>query len=206
MPPQPSAAPPAPPQQQPYAAPPAPSAYDRPLARPRPAAAGLPTWLLAVLFSLAFLGVGSGIYWLVGALHGNSQAAPAAAVESPAAKPGAKTNPYQKYIEVSGIRIAEDPKHKDQVLVRFMVTNHAEADISGLAGNVTLWGRTAKSEEDAAGTFSFRTDLKALESKDVTAPLVTKLKIYELPDWQNATPDLQVTAPGGASEGSPASQ
>jgi hypothetical protein len=161
---------------------------------------------MAILFTLAFLGVGSGIYWVVNALRSRGQATSVAAVESPAAKPGAKTNPYQKYVEVSGIRFAEDPKHKGQVTVKFMLTNHAEADIGGLAGNVTLWGRTQKSEEDAQGTFSFHADLKAFESTELTAPLITKLKIYELPDWQNATPDLQITAPspGGASAGSPA--
>jgi hypothetical protein len=28
----------------------------------------------------------------------------------------------------------------------------------------------------------------------MSAPLNTKLKIYELPDWQNATPDIQFTS------------
>jgi hypothetical protein len=34
-----------------------------------------------------------------------------------------------------------------------------------------------------------------MESKELTAPLTTKLKIYELPDWQNVTTDVQITAP-----------
>jgi hypothetical protein len=76
-----------------------------------------------------------------------------------------------------------------------MLTNHSEADINGLAGNVTIWGRTQKSEEDAQGTFSFTTNLAPFESKEITAPLNTKLKIYELPDWQNITTDVQITAP-----------
>ena len=29
----------------------------------------------------------------------------------------------------------------------------------------------------------------------LTVPLKTKLKIYELPDWQNITTDVQITAP-----------
>ena len=66
----------------------------------------------------------------------------------------------------------------------------------GLSGNVTVWGRTQKSEEDAAGTFTFTTNLGPWESKEMSAPLNTKLKIYELPDWQNVSTDLQITAPG----------
>ena len=29
----------------------------------------------------------------------------------------------------------------------------------------------------------------------MSAPLNTKLKIYELPDWQNVSTDIQITAP-----------
>jgi hypothetical protein len=148
---------------------------------------------MTILFAFAFLGLGAGIYWAVGYFKGPS-ATPSATVESPAAKPGAKTNPLQKYIEISGVRFTQDPKKKTTV-ARFMLTNHSEADINGLAGNVTIWGRTQKSEEDAQGTFSFTTNLAPFESKEITAPLNTKLKIYELPDWQNITTDVQITAP-----------
>lgn len=147
---------------------------------------------MALLFALAFLGLGSGIYWLVGASRGAS-AKPAATVESPAAKPGAKTSPYQKYIEISGVRFVQGAKKKTEV--RFLITNHSGADIPGLGGNVTIWGRTRNAEEDAAGTFSFKTDLKGFESKDLTVPLTTKKEFIELPDWQNVSTDVQITAP-----------
>jgi hypothetical protein len=154
----------------------------------------LPTWLLSVLFAVGFVVLVGGIYWLVGrGGNGSTAASPSATVESPAAKPGAKTSPVQKYIEVSGIRFTEDAKKR--ILVKFNLTNHSDADLNGLTGNVTIWGRTQKSEEDAVGTFSFTTDVGPQATKDVSAPLTTKLKIYELPDWQNVTTDLQVTAP-----------
>jgi hypothetical protein len=152
---------------------------------------GLPTWLLTVIFALVFVGVVFGIYRLIN--HNPSK--PTAAVENPAAKPGSPANPIQRYIEVSGVRFMEDPKHKDQVLVRFMVTNHSSADLNGLAGNVTLWASTRRSEEDTQGSLSFKTDIRPNESKELTEPLVTKKKIYELPDWQMVTTDLQITAP-----------
>jgi hypothetical protein len=188
-----AAAPPARPMQAPPAAPqyaaPAPPAYQLP-----PPGRGLPTWALTLLFAFAFLGLGSGVYWLIGASKG-SGAKPAAAVESPAAKPGAKTIPYQKYIEVSGVRFVEGGRKSKNIEVRFIITNHSGADIPGIAGNVTIWGRTRNAEEDAAGTFSFKTDLKGFESKDLTVPLTTKKEMIELPDWQNVSTDVQITSP-----------
>jgi hypothetical protein len=158
----------------------------------------LPIWLMTILFALAIGGVVSGVYWLLPSSRssaGNGPA-PSPTVESPAAKAGAKTNPLQKYIEVNGVRFVSDPKKKDNTMVKFVVTNHSDSEISGLAGNVTIWGRTQKSEEDAQGTFSFTTNLGPLESQELTVPLKTKLKVYELPDWQNVTTDVQITAPG----------
>jgi hypothetical protein len=163
----------------------------------------LPTWLLAVLVAAGLLAVVFGIYWLVGS-HGSSgssasSAAPARDIPMPA--PGAKANPYQKFIEISGIRFAEDPKDKDKSIVKFVITNHADDEIAGLSGTVAIAGRGDKSGQALAG-FSFTTSLGPEESKDLTTSLTTKLKAYELPDWQFAQPLLQITAPGGASGGS----
>ena len=156
---------------------------------------GLPTWLMTVLFAGLFAALGAGIYWLVGsrtpsAVSGAGNMTP---VENPAAKAGAMTHPYQKYIEISGVRFIENAKKKPEV--KFVVVNHSAAELDGLSGNVTLWARTQKSEEDAAGTFSFNTSLRPWETKDLSAPLTTKHRIYELPDWQNLSTDIQITAP-----------
>ncbi|HTS64813.1 MAG TPA: hypothetical protein VMH28_22475 [Candidatus Acidoferrales bacterium] len=185
----------APPQQQ-YAPPPSPPLLygQQPTRR-----MNLPVWVLTVLFALAIGGVVGGIYALLqtgSKPQTGTGPAPTAAVENPAAKPGAKPNPIQKYIEVSGVRFVQDAKKATQV--RFVLINHSEADINGLAGNVTIWGRTRKSEEDAEGSFSFSTNVGPFESKELTVPLNTKMKIYELPDWQNVTTDVQITAPAGA--------
>ena len=201
-PPQQAQAPPPPPQQyyqQPQQTPP--QGYYPPQP-PQPHAGpahgmNLPIWLMTILFALAFGGVVLGIVWLMSSNRGSAGTGPAptAAVESPAAKPGVKTSSMQKYIEVTGVRFVMDAKKK--TAVKFVVINHSEADINGLAGNVTIWGRTKKSEEDAQGSFSFSTNLAPFESKELTVPLNTKLKIYELGDWQNITTDVQITAPAG---------
>jgi len=159
---------------------------------PAPSRGGLPTWALTLLFAFAFLGLGSGVYWLINSSHGAS-AKPTSTVESPAAKPGATVSPYQKYIEISGVRFIEGKKKS--IEVRFIITNHSGADISDLGGNVTIWGRTRTSEEDAAGTFTFKTDLKGFESKDLTVKLTTKKEYIELPDWQLLSTDVQITSP-----------
>jgi len=159
---------------------------------------------MTVLFAFAFLGLGAGVYWLVGYLRGSGQASsPTSTVESPAAKPGGRTNPIQKYIEVSGVRFVPDARKK--MGVKFVVVNHSAADIAGVSGNVTIWGRTQKSEEEAAGTFTFAASLGPYESREMSAPLTTKLKPIELPDWQNISTDVQITSPG-ASGGSGAPQ
>jgi hypothetical protein len=64
----------------------------------------LPIWLMTILFALAIGGAVGGIYWLMQTTPASRQSGgkgptPIPAVESPAAKPGAKTNPLQKYIE-----------------------------------------------------------------------------------------------------------
>jgi len=190
----------APPQQPLYPAQP-PQQYPPPpphYAQPPRAGMNLPIWLMTILFALAIGGIVGAVYWLLPSARGSagSGPAPSATVESPAAKAGAKTNPLQKYIEVAGVRFVPDPKKKGVIMAKFVLTNHSDSDINGLAGNVTVWGRTQKSEEDAQGTFSFSTNLGPLESQELTVPMKTKLKIYELPDWQNVTTDVQITAPG----------
>jgi len=147
---------------------------------------------MTVLFAVAFVAVVAGVYWLVGTRRG-SGSGPSSTVESPSAKPGAPVSPVQKFIEVSSIRFDEDAKKKPKV--RFVLTNHSGTFLEGIAGNVTIWGRTRKSEEEAAGTFTFKTDLKPFEAKDLDAPLNTKLQMVELPDWQNVSAEVQITSP-----------
>jgi hypothetical protein len=153
---------------------------------------GLPTWLLTILFAAGFVVVVGGVYWLVGGSRSTTNAKPSASVAQPAATPGGAPNPYQKYIEISGVRFLEGPKKAPQV--KFVVINHSGAEIDGLGGNVNIVGRTDKSQQ-AAGSFHFSTNIGAWESKDLTVPLETKLEMIELPDWQYVTTDVQITSP-----------
>jgi hypothetical protein len=162
---------------------------------PPPPRPGVPTWLLSILFAFAFVGLGAGVYWAVNYFRGGSAAASAPGETAPVKGP-AKNNPLQKYVEVAGIRFVAAPKNEKEIEARFLLINHSGADITGLAGMVNIWGRTDKSEEESAGHFSFKVpSLGPFESKEATAPVTTKLKAYELPDWQNISTDVQITSP-----------
>jgi hypothetical protein len=160
---------------------------------------GMPTWLLTILCAAGFALLVVGAYWLFGS-HKTS-ATPPTTVESAAAKPGAPVSPWQKFIEVSGVRLQENPKKKGEITVKFLLTNHSETDLKDLAGNVTIWAGTKKSDEDAQGTFAFKTDVGPYATKELTVPFTTKLKVYELPDWNVMNTDLQITNPAPAGSG-----
>jgi len=156
--------------------------------------AGLPTWLMAIVFAFAFVGVGAGLYWIAHYFHGGNPAAASASIESVPVRAPVKAHPLQKYVEVTGIRFLQDAKKDTEA--RFVIINHSGADITDLAGAVSIWARTAKAEEEAAGTFAFKVpSLGPYESKEMTAPVSTKLKAYELPDWQFVTTQVQITSP-----------
>jgi hypothetical protein len=147
-----------------------------------------------VLFSLAFIGLGAAIFFGY-QYFGRGPRAERAGITEPAAASRSKpANALQKYIEVVGIRLVQDAKHHP--LAKFIVVNHSNAELNDLTANVTMWASTSRSEEDSVGTFTFKLEtIAGNESKEMTAPFSTKLKIYELPDWQNATADVQIAQP-----------
>jgi hypothetical protein len=166
---------------------------------PEPKGMRLPAWLMSIVFAILFVGLGAGAYFGIKYFSGSSEATtggpPAALSKAPAsAGTSAKASALQKYVEVVGLRLAEEPNKKPQV--RFVVVNHSGAEIADLAANVNLWARTAKSDEEAVGTFTFKiASLGPYETKEMSAPLSTKLRVYELPDWQNLVPEVQITSP-----------
>jgi hypothetical protein len=58
--------------------------------------------------------------------------------------------------------------------------------------------RTTAGKSDDPPVCSFSTKIAALgplELKPVTVMVPTKLRIYELPDWQFLKPDFRITSP-----------
>jgi hypothetical protein len=116
----------------------------------------------------------------------------------PALTGGAQTsqssNPFAKYLELVGFRIIEkSPGHLE---VRFAVVNHSEADLGELKMDVNVRTTTAKPEDPPLITFSITVpSLGPSELKPVAVDVPTKLRVYELPDWQFLKPDFQLTEP-----------
>ncbi len=152
---------------------------------------------MAVGFAAVLLLVGGGIYYffLRTPDSGSSTAKTASASANPAAANAAAkgSNPYQKYVEIVGVRMFQQDK---KPTVKFVVVNHSQTEIDNLEANVRLWASTSRSEEDSIGSFSFKLpQIDPNSSKDLTEPLKTKMKIYELPDWQNTTAQIEITSP-----------
>jgi len=103
------------------------------------------------------------------------------------------SNPVAKYIELSGFRIGEKA---GKLEVKFAVTNHSDADVGNIVMNVSLRPTTAKPTDPALATFTAHVDgLGPEELKEVSADIPTKLRAYELPDWQFLTYDFQIIEP-----------
>ena len=154
-----------------------------PAAPPASSRVAVPGWLLSVMFGLVFIV----ILLAVVVWRQSRQAAPAPApskaaqIESAEAVPKTQANAEFKDLELVGFRLAEDEKQK--AFVQFTVVNHSGADLGEIVLHVELKAITAR-DKQTVGTFEFKTSLNAYEAKDLKVPLETKLRVYELPDWQ----------------------
>jgi hypothetical protein len=152
----------------------------------------LPTWALGVISFLVFAGLGGGVYWYL--QRGSAPAEEKPAAEAMAAKPAegaAAGGPVNKSIEVVGLRMITNKNPA----VKFVVVNHSGSEVSGISGDVKLWLGNSRAAKDAVGSFSF--SIKSLAgnaSQELTQPLETNMKAYELPDWQLLTAQVQVTS------------
>lgn len=155
---------------------------------PPPASGGMPSWLIAVLSIAGVAALGFGV------IHFMRDKTTAA--DSPAAleSPSAPTNsPLAKYIEVVGFRIVES---KQQVQLKFIVVNHAAGDIAPF--DLELQVRAKNAKPDDAPMFTVKTPVSGVgpyEAKDMTIPVKTSLRAYELPDWQFLTATFNILQP-----------
>jgi hypothetical protein len=116
---------------------------------------------------------------------------PSAAATSQAAP---SSNPVAKYLELAGFRL--DEKGPGKLQIRFALINHSDADLGDIALQVNVRATTARSGEPPL--FSFPVTVQGVgpgDVKDVTVTAPTKLRVYELPDWQFLQADFHVTSP-----------
>ena len=151
--------------------------------------AGMNPVLVVTLVAAALLGAGYLAYTYLLPSSQVKQESAAAAKSILLDANGEKTNPLSKHIEVTGFRIREDKNQK--VTVQMVIVNHGGADIAGLEMQVGLY---------AKGTLvvEFPVKVKSLGPYEVAQGIgtaTTKLRAYEIPDWQFLTSKFVITAP-----------
>jgi hypothetical protein len=103
-------------------------------------------------------------------------------------------HPLAKYLEIAGFRVTEGGAGK--LTVKFAVINHSDADIGDLTMKVTLTTTAAKPEDAPIAVFDAKVPaLGPQEVKDGIGTATTKLRVYELPDWQFLKADAEITSP-----------
>jgi hypothetical protein len=104
------------------------------------------------------------------------------------------SNPIAKYIELVGFRVTE--RSAGHLIVQFGVVNHSEADVGDVKMTVSLGTTAAKPGDPPLITFPAKvSNLGPTEMKDVSVEVPTKMRVYELPDWQFLKADFQITEP-----------
>jgi hypothetical protein len=157
----------------------------------------MPGWLVTLLVAAVVIGVGALLYYFVLPSTGNRSAAQQ---ESPfeevpeGGQPSGAAVRLSRHIEVTGFRLTEDANQRAQC--QFLVVNHSAADIGDLAGTVTLRTTEAGPDDDPIAEFDFKTTrLGPYESIEFKTIVDTRLRAYELPDWQFLKASVKITSP-----------
>jgi len=104
------------------------------------------------------------------------------------------SNSLAKYLELAGFRITEHSPGK--IVVQFGVVNHSQADIGDVKLKVNLTTTTANPGDPPLISFPANvTSLGPSDMKNVTVDVPTKMRAYELPDWQFLTATFEITEP-----------
>ena len=105
-----------------------------------------------------------------------------------------KKHPLAKYVELVGFRLSEAGGGK--LKIKFVIVNHSAADIGDLGVKVRLTTSSAKPDDPPIAEFEAKVpSLGPEEIQEVTATTATKLRIYELPDWQFIKAEFEITSP-----------
>jgi hypothetical protein len=103
-------------------------------------------------------------------------------------------HPLAKYIEFAGFRMREASAGK--LNVKFVAINHSEADLGDLVVKVRLLTTVAKPEDPPISEFDVKIpSLGPQEIREIDASGATKLRIYELPDWQFLRAEFEIVSP-----------
>ncbi len=151
----------------------------------------VPAWAVVLGTAIVLGGVLWGAYRFLGGTPTAQQTTESANPSAAAVPPG--THPYGKFLELTGLRMTEDGK---KVKVQYLVVNHSAADFTGLELQVSLTTVNASAGAPPIATFKSKIGtVPAFGFTEVTESVTTKLRAYELPDWQFLKADFAITAP-----------
>ncbi|MEQ1946295.1 MAG: hypothetical protein ABL995_03850 [Bryobacteraceae bacterium] len=136
----------------------------------------------------------------IAALTGCSSQAPETPKQKQAGAPQAissvisSKHPVAKYLELAGFRLSESGAGK--LTVKFAVINHSNADVGDLDLHIKLLTTAAAAGDPPITEFDAKVaGLGPLETKDASGTAITKLRVYEMPDWQFIKADAEITSP-----------
>lgn len=103
-------------------------------------------------------------------------------------------HPYSKFLEFAGFRIAQSGAGK--IKISYAVINHSQADLGSLTIKFRLVTTSAKPEDPPVA--EFQSDIASLgpnEVKEGSGEAATKLRAFELPDWQFLRAQYEILKP-----------
>ena len=161
-----------------------------------------PAWVITILVALLFGAVLAGVYLFVIPRVTGGGGADQAAVDRPPipnelletqATP-LKPHPYARYLELTGFRVSEDDNQQTEV--KFLVVNHSTTAFDGVELKVDLTTDRAKPDDPPISTFTANvSSIPAGGSQEVSEKIQTKLRAYELPDWQFIRARFEILKP-----------
>lgn len=101
---------------------------------------------------------------------------------------------FAKYLELAGFRLRESAAGK--LDVKFVAINHSDADLGDITVKIRI--RTNQAAPGDAPVTEFEASIPKFgpqETREISAKAETKLRIYELPDWQFLRAEFDITAP-----------
>ena len=140
---------------------------------------GPPGWLVTLGVAAVFVILGGLFYsWMSRRDAARGEAESSKSVKSEE-KGSAKKGTLSRYLEATGVRVVEEAK---KPVLRVTLVNHSAAEMVGIEGTIVV---SSTSGNEPVATLDFKVaSLAPYEAKEITGPLKTKLRAYEMPDWQ----------------------
>jgi hypothetical protein len=149
-----------------------------------------------VRYTSALLPFTAAVLLLTGCSSPPPETAPAKAASpyGPGPASTSSKNPVAKFIELAGFRLTE--KGGSKLQIKFSAINHSDADLEELQVHVRLLTTASKPGDEPVAEFDAQIPaLGPQEDHDVFAITTTKLRVYEMPDWQFLRAEFDITSP-----------